>query len=405
MKKLLEKVSCYEEIELSEMERKISSGKIVVPVNNKRKHISMPAAIGEGMKVKVNANIGGSPDISDVDEEINKLKAAVEHGADTVMDLTIGKEWEKILKIILEKSDVPVGTVPIYAAVCDFGIKDLDENQIIDVIEKQAELGVDFMTIHAGVTQKTADIYDKSQRKGGIVSRGGKLLYRWMKQNKKENPLYSNFDKIMEIASKYNVTISLGDGLRPGCISDACDAPQYAELEVSGELTEKCRDRNIQVMVEGPGHVPLDKIEENVIKEKQICKGAPFYVLGPLTCDIGAGHDHITGAIGGAFAAWKGADFLCYLTPAEHLHLPDINDVVAGVIATKIAAHSANIAKGMKKERDDKMSVARRKLDWGKMERYALDHSSVRKMRKKYPERKDRACTMCGEFCALLDTE
>lgn len=408
MREVFKKIADAEKIDINILEQKVKEGKVVIPLNFARKNISMPTAIGEGLTVKVNANIGGSPDSSDIEKELLKLKVAVESGADTVMDLTIGKKWKEILEKMLENSPVPVGTVPVYAAVCmseDLG--KLSGDDFLENIRIQGEMGVDFMTIHAGVTQKVAEVYEKINRLGGIVSRGGKLLFRWMKKNNRENPMYENFDEILDIAKKHNITLSLGDGLRPGCISDASDSAQYAELYVLGELVDRCHEKGVNVMIEGPGHVPLDKIKENVLKEKEVCKGAPFYVLGPLTTDIGAGHDHITGAIGGAVAAWMGADFLCYLTPAEHLHLPDVEDVHRGVIATKIAAHSGDIAKGLPgaKEMDDKMSVARRNLDWSRMEKYALDSKFVRKTGKKYPRRMDRACTMCGEYCALIESE
>jgi len=406
MKKALSKICQKEKVKPEVLESKMASGKVVVPLNIKRKDIELPTAIGDGLTVKINANIGGSPDISDMKLEVRKLKVSVEYGADTVMDLTIGKEWKHILAHILEISPVPVGTVPVYAAVCNHqNIESVKQNEFIEIIEQQAEMGVDFMTVHCGVNKKVIQKYKKTKRIGGMVSRGGKLMYRWMKKNNMENPLYEKFEDILDIAKKYNVTLSLGDGLRPGCLADASDVPQYAELEVLGDLTRKCRQKGVSVIIEGPGHVPLHLIEENVKKEKQVCDGAPFYVLGPLTTDIGAGYDHIAGAIGGAFAAWKGADFLCYLTPAEHLHLPEIKDVIPGVIASKIAAHSADIARGTPgaREKDDLMSTARRSLDWEKMEKLAIDPNVIKETRKKYPAREDKACTMCGKYCALVD--
>ncbi len=405
MKNALEQICRDENINLDILQEKIKEGKVVVPLNISRKHISSPTAIGEGLTVKVNANIGGSPDISDVKLELTKLKVAVECGADTVMDLTIDKSWKEILQMVLDASDVPVGTVPVYAAICDKGTDGTSADDFINIVKTQAELGVDFMTIHSGVTKDVIRVYDSASRIGGMVSRGGNLLMRWMKKNNQENPFYERFDEILDIARTYNVTLSLGDGLRPGCIADASDNAQYAELEVLGELAKRCRSHGVGVMIEGPGHVPLDMIEENVKKEKEICDGAPFYVLGPLTTDIGAGFDHIVGAIGGALAAWKGADFLCYLTPAEHIHLPDIEDVIQGVVASKIAAHSADIARHLPGARriDDKMSHARRNLNWKKMEEYALNSFRLKEIRKKYPSRSDDACTMCGEYCALLE--
>ena len=404
MNEVIKKLAERENITEDELKQKIKNGRVIIPLNISRKGISAPTAIGEGLTVKVNANIGGSPDISDVEFELTKLKVAMECGADTVMDLTIGKSWKEILEMILDASDVPVGTVPVYAAICDKGTDNVSGDDFINIIKTQAEMGVDFMTIHSGVTKDVVRVYDSTSRIGGMVSRGGKLLMRWMKKNNKENPFYERFDEILDIAKKYNVTLSLGDGLRPGAIADASDSAQYSELHVLGGLAKRCRKRGVGVMIEGPGHVPLDMIEENVLKEKEICDGAPFYVLGPLTTDIGAGFDHITGAIGGALAAWKGADFLCYLTPAEHLGLPDIEDVIQGVVASKIAAHSADIARHLPGARsiDDKMSHARRNLNWKKMEDYALNSFRFKEIRKKYPLRSDNACTMCGEYCALL---
>jgi phosphomethylpyrimidine synthase len=406
MKEIIKKIAGFEGVSEREIVGKVKSGRAVIPLNFKRKDIKKPTVIGEGFTVKVNANIGGSPDIEDAGSELEKLQVSVKAGADTVMDLTIGKKWETILRKVLKSSPVPVGTVPVYAVVCEENsVAGINGDEFIDIIRRQAEMGVDFMTIHAGITKKTVEVYDSSDRLGGIVSRGGKLLYRWISENKRENPLYEYFDEILDIAKKHNVTISLGDGMRPGAIEDASDEVQFSELDTLGELTRRCRDAGVGVMVEGPGHVPLNKIEENVLREKEVTDGAPFYVLGPLTTDIGAGYDHITGAIGGAFAAYKGADFLCYVTPAEHMHLPDSNDVIDGVVASKIAAHSADIARGNKSalERDRKMSLARKNLDWEKMRDLAIYPGPLEETFKKYKIRKDRACTMCGEYCALLD--
>jgi phosphomethylpyrimidine synthase len=406
MKEIIRKIAGFEGVSESEITGKVKSGRAVIPLNFQRKDIKKPTVIGEGFTVKVNANIGGSPDIEDAGSELEKLQVSVKAGADTVMDLTIGKKWETILRKVLKSSPVPVGTVPVYAVVCEENsVAGINGDEFIDIIRRQAEMGVDFMTIHAGITKKTVEVYDSSDRLGGIVSRGGKLLYRWISENKKENPLYEYFDEILDIAKKHNVTISLGDGMRPGAIEDASDEVQFSELDTLGELTRRCRDAGVGVMVEGPGHVPLNKIEENVLREKEVTDGAPFYVLGPLTTDIGAGYDHITGAIGGAFAAYKGADFLCYVTPAEHMHLPDSNDVIDGVVASKIAAHSADIARGNKSalERDRKMSLARKNLDWEKMRDLAIYPGPLEETFKKYKIREDRACTMCGEYCALLD--
>ncbi len=405
MNKVIKELAKTENISSEELKNKVASGMAVIPLNNARKDIiKKPVAIGEGLTVKVNANIGASPDISSVAGELEKLQVSVQAGADTVMDLTIGEEWEKILSRILKDSPVPVGTVPVYGAICSSkNIYKLNEDDFIRTVEQQALMGVDFMTIHAGVTRAVAEVYDKSDRVGGIVSRGGKLIYRWMKKTGKENPFYNRFDEILEIAARHSVTISLGDGLRPGSIADASDEPQYAELRVLGELTDRCRRAGVMVMIEGPGHVPINKIKENIEKEKEICSGAPFYVLGPLTTDIAAGYDHITAAIGGALAGYFGADFLCYVTPSEHLHLPGLEDVKQGVIASKIAAHSASIARGIGGDKDKRMSQARKNLDWAEMEKYALDGDKIKEARKKFPSMKDGVCTMCGPYCALLE--
>ena len=405
-KKVIEKTAARENVSVPVLEELIDAGSTVVPVNKKRYHIEKPCAIGGGLSIKVNANIGASPDICDMKKETAKLQEAVNSGADTVMDLTVGPRWKEMLENVLENSLVPVGTVPIYAAVsrsCD--IAGLAPEDFIDAVRVQAEMGVDFMTVHSGVTRKVAEAADKQGRTCGIVSRGGKLIYRWMKKNGMENPLYDRFDEILEIAARYGVTLSLGDGLRPGAISDASDIPQYSELEVLGRLASRCREANVQVMIEGPGHVPLHLIKENIEKQKELCSGAPFYILGPLVTDIAAGYDHIAGAIGGALAGWAGADFLCYLTPAEHLHLPSLEDVREGVMASRIAAHSADIARGLPgaSERDLQMSLARKKLDWDKMQELSLDPEKVGNARKKYRNREDSACTMCGDFCAMID--
>ncbi|MFH1416504.1 MAG: phosphomethylpyrimidine synthase ThiC [Elusimicrobiota bacterium] len=408
MTNILDRIAISEKTSVEILRQKRREGTVVVPLNSLRSDISRPTAVGDGLRVKVNANIGGSPDLTDIGQELEKLKVAVECGADTVMDLTIGGSWQDVLTQLLRVSPVPVGTVPVYGVIgMGKDINDLTEDDFIGIIARQAEMGVDFMTIHSGITREVAAVYDDTERTGGIVSRGGKLIYRWIKCTGRENPLYERFDDILDIAKRYNVTLSLGDGLRPGCLADASDAPQYAELEILGKLASRCREKEVSVMIEGPGHVPLDKIEENIRKEKEICNGAPFYVLGPLTTDIAAGYDHITGAIGGAVAAWKGADFLCYLTPAEHLHLPSVRDVYEGVMAARIAAHSGDIAKNLPGARDvdDDMSAARKKLDWDAMESLALDGRKIKDARKDYPARKDGACSMCGEYCALIEAE
>ena len=382
----------------------IIKGEIVIPANIKRKDTKW-CGIGKGLKTKVNANIGTSPPVANIRDELRKLGAAEEAKADTVMDLSIGGDLSRIRRRILSATHLPLGTVPIYQAAIETVkrkrfIGRMREEDILEVIEEQAKNGVDFMTLHAGVTRKTLEILRKKKRMTGIVSRGGAFLAEWMIFNKRENPLYEEYDEVLKIALEYDVTLSLGDGLRPGSLADASDEAQIEELVTLGKLAERARKTGVQVMIEGPGHMPLDQIEANVELEKKVCQGAPYYVLGPLTTDVASGYDHISGAIGGALAAWKGADFLCYVTPAEHLRLPDARDVWEGVIVTRIAAHSADIAKGIKGSRDwdDEMSRARGDLRWKKMINLALD---TKKAKRYHPSRKEETCTMCGEYCAI----
>lgn len=399
---------CYvakrEDLKPEVIKKGIAKGEIVIPANIKRKDIEW-CGIGKGLRTKVNANIGTSPQVANIRNELKKLKAAEEARADTVMDLSIGGDLRKIRRRILKATNLPLGTVPIYQAAIDTVkrkkfIGRMTEENILEVIEEQAKDGVDFMTLHAGVTQKTLEILRKKKRMTGIVSRGGAFLTEWMIFNERENPLYEEYDEVLKIAKKYDITLSLGDGLRPGSLADASDEAQIEELITLGKLAERARKAGVQVMIEGPGHMPLDQIEENIRLEKRLCRGAPFYVLGPLTTDVASGYDHISGAIGGALAAWKGADFLCYVTPAEHLRLPTVQDVWEGVIVTRIAAHSADIAKGIKGVRDwdDEMSRARGKLNWKKMINLALD---TKKAQKYHPSLKEETCTMCGKYCAI----
>ena len=388
----------------------IAEGTVVIPVNlkyHKRKRLRI-IGIGKGLRTKVNANIGSSPDRVNLAEEKSKLDAAIRAGADTVMDLSTGGDIGEIRRMVLERSILPVGTVPIYQAACETArkgkkINKMDIDGIFRMIKQQAEEGVDFMTVHCGVTRRIVETLRRSRRITGIVSRGGAFLAQWMVYNNKENPLYEQFDRLLDIAYKYDVTLSLGDGLRPGCLADATDEVQIAELSVLGELAKRARERNVQVMIEGPGHVPLHQIETNVLLEKNLCKGAPFYVLGPLVTDVAAGYDHIACAIGGAIAAVSGADFLCYVTPTEHLRLPGVDDVTEGVIATRIAAHAADVAKGIKGALnwDIQMSKARSSLNWKRQERFSINPEKFRAERKKSKPKDVRVCTMCGEFCAM----
>jgi phosphomethylpyrimidine synthase len=386
---------------------RVANGTVVILKNAKREN-THPIGIGEGLKVKVNANIGTSMDLSDVNLEIEKAHIAIKYGADTIMDLSTNGNLDEIRRKILKAVTVPVGTVPIYQAAIEArqkkgAIINMTEDDIFNVIEKHAKDGVDFMTVHCGITSQSVKHILKQPRLMGIVSRGGTFLATWILHHEKENPLYQNFDYLLEIAKKYDVTLSLGDALRPGCIFDASDTPQIQELLTLGELTEKARKANVQTMIEGPGHLPLNHIEANITLEKSICKGAPFYVLGPIVTEIAPGYDHIVGAIGGAFAAIAGADFLCYLTPAEHLGLPSIEDVREGVIATKIAAHSVNIVRlGEKaRERDYAMAKARAELNWKKQIENALDPEKAKVVRGRLKLKSPEACSMCSEYCAI----
>lgn len=384
----------------------IARGTIVIPANTVHKGLK-PYGIGSGLRTKVNVNLGTSPDYGDIPTELEKVRVAMECQADTVMDLSTGGNIAEIRRAIIAATPLPIGTVPIYQVGIEAiekrgAIVDMTVDDIFEVIEQQAQDGVDFMTVHCGVTQGVIACLKSASRLTGIVSRGGAFLTGWMLHNGKENPLYQEYGRLLEIARKYDITLSLGDGLRPGSLADATDRPQLEELLTLGELVERAREAGVQVMVEGPGHLPLDHIVANVRLEKSICKGAPFYVLGPLVTDIAAGYDHIAGAIGGAIAAAEGADFLCYVTPAEHLSLPDPDDVKQGVMASRIAAHAADIVKGvgLARERDREMSIAREDLDWGKMAGLSLDAERVQRGHVRYPSR-SAACSMCGEYCAI----
>jgi len=385
---------------------RVAEGTIVIPKNVN--HDFKPRGIGKGLRVKVNANIGTSKDHNFPDEELEKMRTAIRFGADAVMDLSTGGDLDGIRKVLLDACDVAFGTVPIYQAVSelvdsDRSVCEMSAGELFKVIAKHAEDGVDFVTVHCGVTRKALEKLEVSGRVGGIVSRGGAILANWMKYHGKENPLYENYDELIGIVKSFDVTLSLGDGLRPGAIDDATDGPQIEELMTLGELRNRAVDRGVQVMIEGPGHVPIDQIEANVQLEKRICGGAPFYILGPLPTDITPGYDHITSAIGGAIAAMAGADFICYVTPAEHLRLPDLEDVREGVIAARIAGHVADIGRGIPvaRLRDREMSMRRKKLDWEGMFALAIDPDRAREMRQQSEDAEKDVCTMCGELCAV----
>jgi len=386
----------------------VAQGTIVI-CKNRRSNLSKPCAIGKGLKTKVNVNIGTSKDRINIDEELKKLEIAIKYGADAVMDLSTGGDLDEIRRIIRENCPLPLGTVPIYQAAIEAvevhkkSIVQMRVSEIFKVIEKQAEQGVDFMTVHCGITKEGLERLKNKERVLGVVSRGGSFIVEWMVYNNKENPLYEHFDELLEIAKTYDVTLSLGDGLRPGCLADATDAPQVHELIILGELTLRAWSRGVQVMIEGPGHVPINQIEANVILQKRLCHGAPFYVLGPLPTDIAPGYDHLVSAIGGAIAGAAGADFLCYVTPAEHLRLPTVEDVKEGLIAGKIAAHIADLAKGVKGawEWDLEMAKARAKLDWERQIELSIDPDKARKYRLEGGISRSKACSMCGEYCAI----
>jgi phosphomethylpyrimidine synthase len=394
-----------EKLSVEEIAAGVVQGTVVIPANPA--HLSLtPRGIGKGLRTKVNANLGTSQGNSGLEYELAKLKIAVEAGADAVMDLSTGGDVQSLRQQLLHNCPVPFGTVPIYEAALlarekHGSILEMSVEDIFGAIEGQAVGGVDFMTIHTGITLGAIKLLQEQGRVADVVSRGGSFLLAWMLHHEQENPLYVHFDRLLEIARRYEVTLSLGDALRPGAIADATDRAQIHELITLGQQVQCCRKAGVQVMVEGPGHVPINQIAANVVLQKQLCQGAPFYVLGPLVTDVAPGYDHITSAIGGALAAMAGADFLCYVTPAEHLGLPDAQQVREGVIASRIAAHAADLAKGVPgaAEWDLQMSRARKALDWETQERLALDPEPVRAYRSRNLESGE--CTMCGPFCAM----
>lgn len=402
--KEMEVVANKENMEIEKLRELIAEGKIVIPANKNHKSLDAEG-VGEGLKTKINVNLGISRDCVNIDMELEKVKTAIDMKAEAIMDLSSYGKTEEFRKKVVEISPAMMGTVPIYDAVgfYDKELSDISAEEFLKVVEKHAIDGVDFMTIHAGINKETAEVFKRNKRLTNIVSRGGALLYAWMELNNKENPFYEYYDEVLNICAKYDVTISLGDACRPGCIDDATDASQIKELITLGELTKRAWDKNVQVIIEGPGHMALNEIASNMLLEKKLCHGAPFYVLGPLVTDIAPGYDHITSAIGGAIAASNGADFLCYVTPAEHLRLPNLEDMKEGIIACKIAAHAADIAKNVKgaKEWDYKMSKARQELDWNTMFELAIDPEKARRYRKESTPEHEDTCTMCGKMCAM----
>jgi len=406
MPSLLQTVAKREGVSIQFLKRGIKQGNIVLVKS--RKHRIIPLAIGKGLRTKVNANIGTSPDLADLRLELRKLAVSIKAGADTVMDLSTGGDINRIRRSIIRASKVPIGTVPIYQVAIEARARkkaflDASVNEIFEVIEKHLDDGVDFITVHCGVTNQSIEGLRKKKRICGVVSRGGSMMVEWMAYNKKENPLYEYYDRLLGLAKKYNATLSLGDGLRPGAIADSTDRYQVRELIVIGELVRWAREQGVSVMVEGPGHIPIHEIEANIRLEKNICDGAPFYVLGPLVTDIGAGYDHIVAAIGGAMAAYFGADYLCYVTPSEHLGLPNVEEVREGVIASKLAAHAGDIGKGVAgaKDVDLALSKARYSLDWQKMLSLLADKDKAGKIYRRSRSKSKFTCTMCGEFCAM----
>ena len=384
----------------------VAAGTIVIPVNAGHSHVA-PCGIGRGLRTKVNANIGTSSEHGNIDTELEKARVSVEYGADTLMDLSTGGDIVAIRQAILAACPLPLGTVPIYQAAIEAierrgAIVNMTADDLFAAIEQQAQDGVDFMTVHCGVTQRSLAQLSRQTRLTNVVSRGGAFSIGWMLHHERENPLYEQFDRLLEIARRYDITLSLGDGMRPGSLVDATDACQMDELVTLAGLVERSREAGVQVMVEGPGHVPLDQIVASVQIEKRLCRGAPFYVLGPLVTDIAAGYDHIAGAIGGAIAASVGADFLCYVTPSEHLSLPDSQDVKEGIIASRIAAHAADIVKGIKgaADWDRQMSTARRDLDWEEQIKLSLDPDEARRRHSRFASQ-GSTCSMCGPYCAM----
>lgn len=403
----METVAKKENIDVNELMALVASGQVAIPANVNHTALSAEG-IGKGLKTKINVNLGISGDAKNYDVEMQKVDMAIKFGAEAIMDLSNYGKTNTFRKELIAKSPAMIGTVPMYDAIgyLDKDLLEISAQDFLKVVRAHAEEGVDFMTIHAGINRRAIEAFRREGRKMNIVSRGGSLLFAWMMMTGNENPFFEYYDEVLEILREYDVTISLGDALRPGCLADASDAAQISELIELGNLTKRAWEKDVQVMVEGPGHMAMNEIAANMIMEKKICHGAPFYVLGPLVTDIAPGYDHITSAIGGAIAAASGADFLCYVTPAEHLRLPDVDDVKEGIIASKIAAHAADIAKGVKGARDidDKMAAARHKMDWDEMFEIAIDGEKARRFFEQTPPADRHTCSMCGKMCAVRTT-
>lgn len=400
----MKRVAEYENMPLDTLMGLVAKGQVAIPANKNHRCLT-PYGVGSVLKTKINVNLGTSRDCLNLDVEMEKVRSAVDMGAEAIMDLSSFGDTRKFRRKLTESCPAMLGTVPIYDAVVYYNkpLQEITSQEWIDVVRMHAEDGVDFLTLHCGINRSTADRFKNNGRLMNIVSRGGSLIFAWMEMTGNENPFFEFYDEILEICQEHDVTISLGDACRPGCIADAGDISQISELVTLGELTQRAWDKNVQIIVEGPGHMPLNQIQANMEIQQTICKGAPFYVLGPLVTDIAPGYDHITSAIGGAIAATYGASFLCYVTPAEHLRLPDVDDVKEGIIASKIAAHAADIAKGLPgaADWDYQMGVARRELDWDKMFDLAIDPEKAKRYRaESTPENQD-TCTMCGKMCSV----
>jgi len=400
----MEAAAAKEEMDVKELMELMAKGQAIIPANKRHTSLS-PAAIGSKLKTKINVNLGISRDCKDMDVEVAKVNSAVAMGAESIMDLSSYGDTRTFRRRLTSECPAIIGTVPIYDAVVYYHkpLKEITSQEWLDIVKMHAEDGVDFMTIHCGINRETAGKFKRNKRLTNIVSRGGSIIFAWMEMTGEENPFYEHYDEILDICREYDITMSLGDACRPGCLKDASDISQIEELITLGELTKRAWEKDVQVMVEGPGHMPLDQIAANMKIQQTICQGAPFYVLGPLVTDVAPGYDHITAAIGGAVAAAYGASFLCYVTPAEHLRLPDLEDVKEGIIASRIAAHAADVAKGIKGavDWDNRMSEARKKLDWEGMFELSIDPEKARRYRASAKPEKEDTCSMCGNFCAV----
>lgn len=400
----MKRISEKEHMDPNLLMKRVAEGKIAIPANKNHKNLKAEG-VGEGLSTKINVNLGISRDCPDVDKELEKVQKAIEMDAEAIMDLSSFGKTKEFRQKLVNMSTAMIGTVPVYDAIgfYDKELKDITSDEFLDVVRTHAEDGVDFVTIHVGMNREAMNIFKRNKRKTNIVSRGGSLMYAWMELNDAENPFFERYDELLDICAEYDVTLSLGDALRPGCIDDSSDAAQIKELITLGELTLRAWEKNVQVIIEGPGHMSMDEIEANVVMQKKLCHGAPFYVLGPIVTDVAPGYDHITSAIGGAIAAAAGVDFLCYVTPAEHLRLPSLEDMKEGIIATKIAAHAADLAKKVPHARDwdNAMSDARADLDWDKMFDLAIDNEKAKRYREESTPEHNDSCTMCGKMCSM----